>query len=173
MFDQMLYSKVVLMQPNYYGLTEFWYLSLPDWLSETTAGILTYEEAEWRRAGWEGCEKLQNAEAWVSHIQVVICGALFTAELLQSPPLHTVPCMLHQRSQKCLPGEEREKVCNVTWNCSAPLSAVMVMVSWFRYLQYKYCRYLNQVPTIKKKSKLLHFLTLQQHKLCKYCAKAV
>lgn len=100
MFDQTLYIRVVLMQLHFW---EFWYLSL----NERTAVILTYEEAERRRAGWEGCEELQNAETLVSHIQVVICGALFTAELLHSPPLHTVPCMLHQCSQKCLPEKER------------------------------------------------------------------
>lgn len=67
-------------------------------LGEIPALILTYEEAEGRQAGWKSSEKLQSAEARVSHIQIVICGALFAAELLQSPPLHTVPCMLHERS---------------------------------------------------------------------------
>ena len=65
-------------------------------------GSLTYEEAERRRAGWEGCEKLQNAEAGLSHVQVVVRGTLFTAQLLQPPPLSTVRCILHQRSQECL-----------------------------------------------------------------------
>lgn len=51
-------------------------------MTETKAGCLTYEEAERRRAGREGCEKLQNAEAPVSHVQVVVRGALFAAELL-------------------------------------------------------------------------------------------
>lgn len=72
------------------------------------AGTLTYKEAERRQAGWEGCEKLQQAEARVSHIEVVVCGALFTAELLQSPPLHTIACMLHQRPEKSL--TERQKL---------------------------------------------------------------
>lgn len=71
-------------------------------LNELRGGSLTYKEAERRWAGWEGCKKLQNAEARVSHIQVVVCSTLFTAELLQSPPLHAVPCMLHQSSQKRL-----------------------------------------------------------------------
>lgn len=83
---------------------------MTDKLSERTAGTLTYEEAERRRAGWEGCEKLQNAETQVSHVQVVVCGALFTAELLQSPPLHTVPRMLHQRSEKCLTDRQKSEV---------------------------------------------------------------
>ncbi|TNN89031.1 hypothetical protein EYF80_000910 [Liparis tanakae] len=67
-----------------------------------TAGTLTYEEAERRRAGWEGCEKLRDAEAGVSHVQVVVCAALSAAELLQSPLLHAVRRMLHQRSHKRL-----------------------------------------------------------------------
>lgn len=77
-------------------------------MSDRTAG--TYEDAERWQAGREGCQKLQKAEARVSHIQVVVCSALFTAELLQSPPLHTSPRMLHQRSQKCLTEAKELKV---------------------------------------------------------------
>lgn len=68
---------------------------------EQTA-VLTYEEAERGRAGREGGEELQNAEARVSYVQVVVGSALFAAELLQSPPLRSICCVLHQRSQKSL-----------------------------------------------------------------------
>lgn len=78
---------------------------MSDWLADIATG--TYEDAERRRAGWERCEKLQNAEAWVSHIQVVVCSSLFTAELLQSPPLHTIRRMLQQRSEKRLTDRQK------------------------------------------------------------------
>lgn len=82
----------------------------------------TYEDAERRRAGWKGCEKLQNAEALFSQVQVIVSGALLTAELLQSPLLHTIHCMLHQRSQKCL--TEGQKVTVKSPDCSAAPSQV-------------------------------------------------
>lgn len=65
-------------------------------LSGVYAG--TYEDAERRGAGWKGCEKLQNAETWISHIEVVVSSALLTAELLQSPPLCNIRRMLCQHS---------------------------------------------------------------------------
>lgn len=77
----------------------------------------TYEDAEWRRAGWKGCEKLQYAETWFSHIEVVVSSALLTAELLQSPPLCTIRRMLCQRSHERL--TERQKVKVKSANCSA------------------------------------------------------
>lgn len=72
---------------------------------EQTA-VLTYEEAERGRAGREGGEELQNTEARISYVQVVVGSALFAAELLQSPPLRSVCCVLHQRSQKSLQTQE-------------------------------------------------------------------
>lgn len=77
----------------------------------------TYEEAERRRAGWKGFEKLQNAEAWFSHIDVVVSSALLTAELLQSPPLYTIRRMLCQRSQERLTEGQKGKVKSL--DCSA------------------------------------------------------
>lgn len=114
----------VMFEPEYFSCRLFYNSSwkgilirkdwTTDWqnewhrVSDRTAG--TYEDAERRRAGREGCQKLQKAEARVSHIQVVVCSALFTAELLQSPPLHTSPRMLHQRSEKCLTEAKKLKV---------------------------------------------------------------
>lgn len=80
----------------------------------------TYEDAERRRAGWKGCEKLQNAEIWFSHVEVVVSSALLTAELLQSPPLCTIGRMLNQRSQERLREGQKAKVKSM--NCSANLS---------------------------------------------------
>lgn len=89
-----------------------------------TGGIKTgtYEDAERRRAGRKGIEKFQNAEALFSQVRVVVSGALLTAELLQSPLLHTIDCMLHQRSQKCL--TEGQKVTVKSPDCSAALQLV-------------------------------------------------
>lgn len=81
----------------------------------------TYEDAEWRRAGWKGCEKLQNAEIWLSDVEAVVSSALLTAELLQSPPLCTICRMLNQRSHKCLREGQKAKVKST--NCSATPSS--------------------------------------------------
>lgn len=70
----------------------------------------TYEDAERRRAGWKGCEELQNGETWFPHIEVVVSSALLTAELLQSSPLCTIRCMLCQRSHKRLTEGRKVKV---------------------------------------------------------------
>lgn len=77
-------------------------------LSDIKTG--TYEDAERRRAGWKGCKKLQNAETWFSHIEVVVSSALLTAELLQSPPLYTICRMLCQRSHERLTEGQKVKV---------------------------------------------------------------
>lgn len=79
----------------------------------------TYEDAERRRAGRKGIEKFQNAEALFSQVRVIVSGALLTAELLHSPLLHTIYCMFHQRSQKCL--TEGQKVTVKSPDCSAAL----------------------------------------------------
>lgn len=64
----------------------------------------TYEEAEGGRAGREGHEELQDAEAGVPQVGVVVGGALLAAQLLESPPLPAVGRVLHQRPQKRLTG---------------------------------------------------------------------
>ena len=107
-----------------------------------TVSTLTYEEAERRRAGWERCEKLQDAEALVSDVQVVVCGALFTAELLQSPPLHTVPCMLHERSEQSLTRGQKTDL--------KPLEAALHHRTTFSFSDWS-------IHNFKKKSHLKHF----------------
>lgn len=77
-------------------------------LSDIKTG--TYEDAERRRAGWKGCKKLQNAETWFSHIEVIVSSALLTAELLQSPPLYTICRMLCQHSHERLTEGQKVKV---------------------------------------------------------------
>lgn len=146
MFDQIFYFGVVLLcttssKDGFYPIT----LIIMDlWLTDTyiTVGTLTYEEAERRRAGWECCEKLQHAEALVSHVQVVVCGSLFTAELLQSPPLHTVPCMLHQCSEQSLTQGQKADL--------KPLEAALHLRTTFTFSDFS-------IHKFKKKRHLIHF----------------
>lgn len=69
-------------------------------------GRLTEQQAEWRVAGREGEEEVQQAGAGVADEEVVIGGPLFTAQLLQPPLFSSVAGAVHQGAQKRLRRED-------------------------------------------------------------------
>lgn len=65
-------------------------------------GRLTEQQAEWRVAGREGEEEVQQADAGVSDEAVVIGSPLLTAQLLQPPLFSCTTGAVHQGAQKRL-----------------------------------------------------------------------